>query len=187
MPRPKEYKESEVVEKAMNLFWRRGYESTSMKMLEEEMGINKFSIYSSFKNKNGLLIESLKCYKQKLNVLLDKLKVSDKGEAAIREYFYDFVEFSKEIEFGKGCLIANTANETAADIDESVKYVLSEYTNEVRQIFKSCLAQDSMKSKRQIEQEADYLIISVFGLSSATKVFSEDQIDNYIQNIFKSL
>ena len=41
MSRQKGYKEEEVVEKAMNLFWRNGYEATSMAMLEQEMGINK--------------------------------------------------------------------------------------------------------------------------------------------------
>ena len=56
----KKYNEQEVVEKAMNLFWKNGYEGTSMQMLEKEMGINKFSIYASFGNKHGLFLESLK-------------------------------------------------------------------------------------------------------------------------------
>lgn len=43
----------------MALFWRNGYETTSIQMLEKEMGINKFSIYSSFGNKEGVFIESL--------------------------------------------------------------------------------------------------------------------------------
>jgi len=51
MARKKEYIEEEVIENAMYLFWQNGYENTSMKMLEQEMGINKFSIYSSFGSK----------------------------------------------------------------------------------------------------------------------------------------
>ncbi|MBC7557159.1 MAG: TetR family transcriptional regulator, partial [Chryseobacterium sp.] len=47
MARKKKYIEEVVLEKAMNLFWKNGYEKTSMQMLEEEMGINKFSIYST--------------------------------------------------------------------------------------------------------------------------------------------
>ena len=58
MARRKQYDEQVVLEKAMNLFWRNGYEATSMQMLEKEMGINKFSIYSSFGNKHGLFLES---------------------------------------------------------------------------------------------------------------------------------
>ena len=74
----------EVIEKAMNAFWHNGYEATSMQILEKEMGINKFSIYSSFGNKNGVFLESLKCYKQKLNALINKLKDSNQGVAGIK-------------------------------------------------------------------------------------------------------
>lgn len=66
MARQKAYKEEEVIEKAMNLFWRNGYETTSTRMLEKEMGINQFSIYSSFSNKQGVLLQSIKQYKNKL-------------------------------------------------------------------------------------------------------------------------
>jgi AcrR family transcriptional regulator len=40
------------------------YESTSVRMLEKEMGINQFSIYASFGSKQGVL-KVLKCYKAK--------------------------------------------------------------------------------------------------------------------------
>jgi AcrR family transcriptional regulator len=43
-----------VIEKAMSLFWRNGYQNTSVRMLEKEMGINQFSIYASFGNKHGV-------------------------------------------------------------------------------------------------------------------------------------
>jgi TetR/AcrR family transcriptional regulator, transcriptional repressor for nem operon len=48
MPRTKSYNENEVLERAMNVFWSNGYEATSVRLLEKEMGINQFSIYSSF-------------------------------------------------------------------------------------------------------------------------------------------
>ncbi len=187
MPRQKEYIEEEVIEKAMNLFWRNGFEATSVQMLEKEMGINKFSIYSSFGNKNGVFLESLKCYKQKLYVLINKLKTSDNGIAGIKQYFYDFIEFTKETEFGKGCLVTNTANEIGEDADVKIKTVLSEFTNEVKQVFTNNLKQDKSKDSATIEQQADFLIISMFGLSSATRIFKKTQLDNFIENIFKNV
>ena len=60
MARKKAYIEEQVIEKAMNLFWRNGYESTSVRMLENEMGINQFSIYASFGSKQGVFKESIK-------------------------------------------------------------------------------------------------------------------------------
>lgn len=187
MARKKEYLENEVVEKAMNLFWKNGYETTSMQMLEKEMGINKFSIYSSFGSKNGLFIESLKCYKSKLNQLIDKLKNSESGVNGIKKYFYDFIEFSKENDIFKGCLITNTANEIKPDSDETIKKLLADFTNDVKNIFALKLKSDDTKSETMIEEQADYLIIAMFGLSSATKVFNKNQLDHYIQNTFKNI
>lgn len=186
MPRTKKYNEPEVIEKAMNLFWRNGYNTTSMQMLEKEMGINKFSIYSSFGSKNGVFLESLKCYKKSLNILLDKLKLSESGMLGIKNYFYDFIEFSKETELGKGCLITNTANEICEETDKQIKDELINFTNNVKQIFANILKQDKTKDKETIEQEADFLLIAMFGLSSATRVFTKPQLDNYIENIFKN-
>ena len=187
MARKKEYIEEEVIEKAMNLFWRNGYQMTSMQMLEKEMGINKFSIYASFGNKNGVFIESLKCYNQKLNQLMSKLKVSSNGISGIKEYFYDFIEFSKETEVSKGCLITNTANEIGESADQKIKYVLTNFTDSVRNVFSDILKEDKAKNPDTIEQQADYLLIAMFGLSSATRIFNQTQLDNYIDNIFKNV
>jgi len=187
MARKKEYIEEKVIEKAMNLFWRNGYETTSMQMLEKEMGINKFSIYSSFGNKNGVFLESIKCYKQKLNKLIVELNSSKNGIAGIKQYFYNFIEFTKETEFGKGCLITNTVNEMGENTDIKIKEVLIKFTTEIKQEFINNLNLDKTKNGTIIEEQADFLIISMFGLSSATRVFNETQLSNYIENIFKSV
>jgi TetR/AcrR family transcriptional repressor of nem operon len=108
MARKKEYNENEVVEKAMQQFWRNGYETTSMQILEKEMGINKFSIYASFGNKHGLFIESLKCYKLKVSVILEKFKNATNSVADIKEFFYDSVAADFKGSTQKGCFITNT-------------------------------------------------------------------------------
>lgn len=187
MPRTKKYKEDEVIEKAMNLFWKNGYETTSMQMLEKEMGINKFSIYASFGNKDGVFLESLKCYKQKLNQLSNTLKSSANGITGIKQFFYDFVEFSKETDLGKGCLITNTANEISVDADERIKNSLTNFTEDVRNNFKNNLQHDKTKDSKTIEEQADYLVIAMFGFSTATKIFNQNQLKNYIENIFINL
>lgn len=187
MARKKTYSEDQVIEKAMNLFWRNGYAMTSMQMLEKEMGINKFSIYSSFGNKNGVFLESLKCYKNKLNNLLEKLKISSNGISGIKQYFYEFVAFSRETEFGKGCLITNTANEFNEAMDDAIKETVTNFTATVQEIFAKKLQQDSKKSQAEISEQADYLLIAMFGLSAASRVFNKEQIENFIENVFKNI
>nr|WP_321246972.1 TetR/AcrR family transcriptional regulator [uncultured Psychroserpens sp.] len=187
MARKKEYIEAEVIEKAMALFWRNGYETTSMQMLEKEMGINKFSIYSSFGNKDGVFIESLKCYKQKLKQITDKLNASSNGIIGLRQYFYDFIEFSKDATLRKGCLVTNSANELHEDANPKIKEELSKFTNNIRGLLAHNLQQERHFNVSDVEEKADYLIISMFGLASASRVFNDAQLNNYIENIFKSI
>lgn len=187
MARQKAYKEEEVIEKAMNLFWKNGYETTSMQMLEKEMGINKFSIYASFGNKNGVFLESLKCYKQKLNTLINTLKQSQNGVLGIKAYFYNFIEFSKENELGKGCLVTNTATTLQPHTDDRITAVLTDFVNDVKQVFIEALKQNPNLTEAKVKEQADFLIVAMFGLASATKVFNHEQLENYIENTFKNL
>jgi len=186
MARKKGYIEQEVTDKAMLLFWRNGYETTSMQMLEKEMGINKFSIYSSFGNKDGLFIECIKSYKSKLTEITNKLEQSNNGLAGIQQYFFDFLDFSKENNIPKGCLITNAANELNESSNLKIANQLSNFTDYIKSLFVNNLKQENY-TKKIVKENSDYLIVSMFGLASASKVFNETQLNIYIKNIFKNI
>ena len=112
-------KEYEVIEKAMNLFWKNGYEKTSMQMLEKEIGINKFSIQARFGNKHGVFIESLKYYKSKTKLLFDLFKNGFNGVEDNKQFFYESVRSSGKEDNQKGCFVTNTQNEFL-EIEDSV-------------------------------------------------------------------
>ena len=69
---------------------------TSVRMLEKEMGINQFSIYSSFSNKHNLFVESLKKYREYVNknVYGDLLK-SGARLKDLELFLYRFAEDKK--------------------------------------------------------------------------------------------
>ena len=54
MGRAKTYERTDVTRKAMELFWRFGYEATSTKALAKHMGINVYSLFAEFESKQGL-------------------------------------------------------------------------------------------------------------------------------------
>lgn len=60
--RPREFDREEVLRKAMNVFWERGYEGTSLSDLTRAMGIASASIYACFGNKESLFREALMLY-----------------------------------------------------------------------------------------------------------------------------
>ena len=62
MARTKEFDPDTVADRAMELFWRQGFESTSTTDLMEAMKIGKRSLYDTFGNKRDLYVRSLRSY-----------------------------------------------------------------------------------------------------------------------------
>ena len=187
MARKKEYNEDAVVEKAMNLFWRNGYASTSMQMLEKEMGINKFSIYSSFGNKHGLFLESLKCYKTKINSVFEEFKNSNNGVKDIKDFFYNSVKICDAEGNQKGCLVTNTYNEFSELEDEQINGQMNSFMNNLKEMFISKLKMDASKDEETVLKQANYLLLAKHGLAAASRVNNEKEIEDYIEMTFKNL
>ncbi len=187
MARKKQYDEVEVIDKAMRLFWRNGYENTSVRMLEKAMGIYQFSIYASFKNKQGVFLESVKHYKTQINTITDKLEHSNNGVAGIEAYFHDFLEFSKEASVFKGCLVTNTVNEIKEDADPVIMQELKKFSLHIKSLFVRNLKQDDSIEEEEINKLADYLMNCILGLSISSKVFDKTQLASMIEITFKRL
>ena len=187
MARKKEYKEEEVIEKAMRLFWRNGYESTSMQMLEKEMGINRFSIYSSFGSKHGVFIESLKCYKEKVSDMFEKFKASQNGVEDIKQFFYDSVAVGYQPDNVKGCLLTNTYNEFSESEDPLIKSQVDLFMDNLKELFIEKLRMDPSKDEETVLKQANFLVVAKHGLAAATRVNSEKEIEDYIEMTFSNI
>jgi AcrR family transcriptional regulator len=187
MARKKEYNAEVVVEKAMQLFWINGYKTTSMQMLAQEMGINKFSIYASFGNKQGLFIESLKCYKRGISNTLNTLINAQNGIKAIKQFFYDSVNFNSNGHNIKGCFVTNTYNEFSESEDEIIRAQMTSFMNALKLIIIEKLRTDKTKSNETVLQQANFLLLAKHGLAAAARVNSSKEIEDYIEMTFKNI
>jgi len=61
--RHKQFERGEVTDKALRVFWRKGYLDTSLKDLEEATGIFKPALYAEFGDKAGMFLECIKYYR----------------------------------------------------------------------------------------------------------------------------
>jgi TetR/AcrR family transcriptional repressor of nem operon len=184
MARKKEYIEEEVLERAMHLFWRNGYKTTSMHMLEKEMGINKFSIYASFGNKHGLFLESLKCYKLKVSVIIEKFKNATNGVTDIKQFFYDSVASDFKGSTQKGCFITNTYNEFSKIEDVLIREQISSFVTQIKEIFIEKLKKDDTKDAETIHKQTNFLLLAKHGLAAASRVNNRKEIEDYIEMTF---
>ena len=62
MARTKEFDQEQALDAAMNLFWERGYEATSIQDLVEATGVQRQSLYDTFGSKHELFLQSLMRY-----------------------------------------------------------------------------------------------------------------------------
>ena len=186
MPRKKNYNDNDVIEKATALFWRNGYKNTSMSLLEKTMGINKFSIYSSFGSKQGIFLQSLKCYKNKLSPIVLKLKQSPDGMAAIKQFFYDSLSYYSDENCSKGCLMTNTRNELSKENNALILSEIESFVNYQKQLFIEKLIKNGNDLKTA-NKKANYLIIAKQALSVSSKIHSKEEIADFIEMTFESI
>lgn len=115
MARPKEFERDVVLDRAMRLFWSRGYEATSIQHLLERMGIQRGSLYGEFGDKRALFFAAIERYNRVMTEkLLAVLDGPASGKEAIRRFFQLKVELALEPGRPRGCLVTNSAAELAS-------------------------------------------------------------------------
>src|SRR5262245_10373536 len=88
MARSKEFEINEVLDKAINLFWRQGYEKTSIQDLVDGMGIHRRSLYDTFGDKHQLFMDALNRYNAMTSSKITKrIERSASVKQAIRQLF----------------------------------------------------------------------------------------------------
>jgi len=191
MPRHKSYNDEVVLEKAMQVFWDHGYEATSLRLLEKEMGINQFSIYSAFANKKKLFVESLKKYRE--YVKHNRFHPLLKPNAKLKDLEGFFENFSRQVREGetyRGCLVVNTTAEFGRK-DPEVTAELQNYFNFIKDMIKKVLVHSveagDISSETDPEKYSNYLLGIMQGLSVGAKVLSEKQIHDIIRVTFMNL
>ncbi|MFI9505296.1 TetR/AcrR family transcriptional regulator [Nocardia sp. NPDC052566] len=118
MGRTKEFDTDAALRTAMDLFWRQGYEATSMQDLVDHLGLGRGSIYGAFGSKRELYLRAFERYVDDArDGLLGQLSVPGSSMAAVRTLVRHYAEISLADAELKGCLVTNTAVELPADAD----------------------------------------------------------------------
>lgn len=124
MGRNKKYERDEIARKAMALFWRDGFHGTSTQALVESMGVNRFSLYAEFGNKQNLYEAALNLYAQEVvDQHFRALESAQAGLAQIEAMFEGFAASAGEPGTELGCFMCNCATERGADDPGSQLFV----------------------------------------------------------------
>jgi TetR/AcrR family transcriptional repressor of nem operon len=139
MPRPREFDETAVLEAAMQCFWRRGYEATSLRDLTASMGLTAPSLYTAFGDKQALFSRALERYLERTTRdRLHRLEQSSAPKAALDRFFKEIIEHSINDPQRKGCFLVNSALEVAPHHSECRAAIASQF-GEIEAFFKRCI------------------------------------------------
>ncbi|HSQ50537.1 MAG TPA: TetR/AcrR family transcriptional regulator [Nitrospiraceae bacterium] len=119
MPRPKEFNPDDAIEKAMQVFWHKGYEATSMEDLLEAMNLNRGSLYGTFGDKRHLFLKVIDRYCH--GFVGEKFALLDQPGPALptlRRFIEGMIEGALADPQRRGCLIANTVMELSPHEEE---------------------------------------------------------------------
>jgi TetR/AcrR family transcriptional repressor of nem operon len=112
--RPREFEREDVVQKALEVFWRQGYQVTSVQDLVAATGLNRGSLYDTFGDKHGLFLEVVEYYRSHVTARrLARLEEPGPAREKIATFFKEVIEFSVGEGRLLGCLMTNSAIELA--------------------------------------------------------------------------
>jgi TetR/AcrR family transcriptional regulator, transcriptional repressor for nem operon len=168
MPRTKEFDRNDVIHKARELFWQKGYEATSMDELVNTLGISRSSLYDTFGDKHQLYCETLNNYCESNAYTLAKEATGAKNPVAFIGYVFDIIlSQAKKDKDNKGCYVVNSMVEFSSR-DETVKAILDAnnkaFENMLRGLIQRGQKDGSISQLQSAKQLAQFLLNTVYGI-----------------------
>lgn len=165
MGRPRTFDQPAALAAAMDQFWRRGYEATSVRDLAGAMSITGASLYNAFGDKRSLFRRCLHAYVDTYaRKRIAELDASDDPIRGIRAFFDDLVEAS--LRDRRGCLLVNSAMEVApwdAEFATLIEQCLLEIEDGFYRALKR-LPKGSFQGSRDIRATARLMLSAVIAL-----------------------
>ncbi|CAN5584679.1 TetR/AcrR family transcriptional regulator [soil metagenome] len=151
---------------ARDLFWERGYASTSLADLQEATGLSRSSLYQTFGSKQGLFDRALNSYCDEIVwPLVVPMEASGAGREEIVTYFRALASHLRDSPHSvaaRGCMIANTASELNI-LDKPSAQFVRDFRDRIYRAIVQCLKtiEDRVDD---IEKKADLLAAAQIGL-----------------------
>jgi len=131
MGRPREFNFDEALDRALEVFWRKGYEGTSIPDLTEAMGINRPSLYAAFGNKEALFNKVLDRYSEKSGKHVREALNEPKARAVVEKLLRGTVDLLSNPRQPQGCLLVQSALTCGEEVD-CIRRELISRRNQIR-------------------------------------------------------
>jgi TetR/AcrR family transcriptional repressor of nem operon len=167
MARTKEYDRDEVLDAATQTFWTKGFKGTSVSDLVSATGLGKRSMYQEFGSKEGLFLECIDNYVQRLNNEVNKImNRKPLGLQNIEAFFRNRIDYASSHECC-GCMMVNSAIEKELLEEEAFNQVQKNMAHH-EDVFYQCLA--TAQANGELDPEKDCHILASYLYTFATGI-----------------
>ena len=154
-------------ESAMKLFWRNGYQASSLSDLLDEMKIGRGSFYAAFGDKRRLYLECLNLFGERTFAIVQKAKDKYPPMNTIRYFLEHSLNYAEGSKAGLGCMAVNTVVELAG-VDDELAVAASAWLSKLQALFEACLREAGYSPARAAEYAA-YLMLVNEGVRVASR------------------
>ncbi len=173
MSRPKQYDRIELLDRAVELFRRQGFNGTSTAELVAELGVNRKSMYAEFGSKQQLFEAALEHYNNNhLARVLAPLEAPDASIEGIKQAFHGYASASQGPFRGLGCLMCNTAVERGA-LDPGSGRFAAAYLERINQAFRHALKNAQQGGEIDptvdLDERAGFLTTALIGMAASIR------------------
>ena len=191
MPRCKQFDEEVVLDKAIEVFWEKGYNATSYSDLVKRMEINRASMYGTYGDKRQLFLKALQQYKAKnFDVLKKSLLRNIPLRQKMQEFFDAAIADILSDQSSKGCFIVNSTTELAA-VDEEIAQFVEQNKKDLLAIFNFLFqeAQVNGEISEDLDPEAlsHYIYNAYNGLRVTNKINPDEKALMQIKDLTLSV
>ncbi|MBH0021128.1 TetR/AcrR family transcriptional regulator [Pseudoalteromonas sp. SWXJ133] len=190
MLKKSKFDRQEVINKATNLFWKKGFHATSMRNLQDEIDMRPASIYATFGSKEGLFKEVLRNY---TDIGLATIKQCQNEHGSLLESLKALVKSqvmpTQDNSTNTVCMLVKTVNELTEESQELVditKAHLMEFLAAFVLILNKAKAMGELDESKDVQEIANYLQIQMTGLRTHAKIITDkNELDEMINSMFK--
>lgn len=188
MSRPREFDVDRALHQSMELFWTKGFKSTSFEDLTRATRVKKQSLYCVFKNKRALFLKALALYRERSVAMVEELATQEVSPLKKLEAICDAALWQGNETIRKGCLMVNSALEFGTNDEEvtrEVEMMFAEVEQILEKVIRSGQEQQLITTHHTSKELAAYLYNTLLGAKIKEKAgVSREQIDADLRTSF---
>ena len=158
----------EALDRALEVFWARGYEGATLPELTRAMGINRPSLYAAFGNKEQLFRKALDRYQTGPMSFLAEALRKPTARAVVEAIFSGFVRMQRDRDKARGCLIVSgalAAGEEAETVRRELAQLRQAIVKTLRERFKRAVQDGDLPAGTDCATLARYIATVLGGLA----------------------